>query len=87
MVYGVRLRLAWFRKAEKLGSVSSNILLTRFLIQYTDSDMAGVAQWLERLVVVQKAVGSNPITRPRIMKSIRPLYFIVSRLSPACRHL
>ena len=29
--------------------------------------MANVAQWLERLLVEQKVVGSNPIVRPKLL--------------------
>jgi hypothetical protein len=56
------------RLLESYGEYYAHLkLLSRCVIFY--GCMAGVAQWLERLVVAQEAGGSTPLTRPK------PLHF------------
>lgn len=36
--------------------------------------MAGIAQQVERLIVVQNVTGSSPVTRPKINKAYSTLF-------------
>ena len=42
------------------------------LVPSSNSDMVGVAQWLERLAVAQEVAGSNPVSHPNSRQRIAP---------------
>ncbi len=44
--------------------------------------MVGIAQLVERLVVVQEVAGSSPVTHPKSIQSIFPPFLNIHSLNP-----